>query len=298
MGSIGHVITIGDVVMGDLTDSPFVITKVKGLGKPETQGTWVQRPREDGENRGKSQLKGRTLTVAGYVNARNGNDARALFELLVDTWDAAAIRPRSGEYLPLTISAFGSPVHTLWGEPIDCDPTDDGFDAADQGRIDFVCTFKALDHLLYGPREVVPVPFLVVGRAGITWPVKWPVVWSSRDVSSRPGQISVGGRAEAWPVITIHGPILRPRVTVVGQWFIELDMSLPADRSVTIDTTRWNRGITLDDGSGAGGYRTPASRWPRYATLPPGPLEVVLSGTDPTNTASMDFAWFTARRSL
>src|SRR5690606_34404251 len=128
---------------------------------------------------------------------------------------------------------------------------------------------------------LVPPP-----SGGFVTPFVFPLTTTAAQ--QIPGQMTSGGLVETWPVVTINGPVQRPKVELTDLWFVELDANLAGDQSVTIDTRPWARTVLRNDGASLAGKLTRRSARLSKATIPPGSqFQVRFSGTDLTGTASM-----------
>ena len=123
------------------------------------------------------------------------------------------------------------------------------------------------------------------GGSGWTTPFVFPLT-STRE-SDHSQFITVRGTTATWPTITIHGPVVNPKVRV-GDRLLDLRATLAYDESVVIDARPWARTVTRGGASLAGSLR--GTRLGELS-LTPGQHEVTISGVDPTGTASVTFAW-------
>lgn len=132
-------------------------------------------------------------------------------------------------------------------------------------------------------------------EVGVIAPMIVPFT-SSSTLSERRTSITVGGDRTTPIVIELRagtGPLWDARIEVNGNPIQLTDPVYPTD-PVIIDPRPWARSIATKSG-GAVGVDARVSRLSKL-WLPPGDHEVVLTGTDPTSSATTVISWNNARR--
>lgn len=265
--------------------------------KPEVRDQDADLPLGDGRLFGRDRFKGSKITLEGdLVFPEDGEpeDVHKEYENMSKAWSGDSVRGEPGEVSVLRGKWFGN-VRRVYGRPRKFSPEVTKKSAG--GQIPFTADFTCADHRWYDDDESSESISIVGPTAtGIVFPLVFPM--DLEGSGSKPGQIDVGGDVETWPVITVYGPIKRPRVEVFDQWEIEVQTTLKYDRYLTIDPRPWKRTVLRDDGASLAGNFTKDSRRLSKLSLEPGLWSVNFAGTDDTGTAKLEIAWRNAYRTL
>lgn len=245
-----------------------------------------QRPRTDGVEFGIDFRGGRTIRFELGLQGDSEAEVLELASAVEDDWDADGVRLTPGALATLSTRNAGR-ERLVYGRPRRFKRSDIRRKSA--GRVGVTCEFDTVDGRFYS-RDIlgVLVPFVPPPSGLIAAPVSEPVTTTAQAVTQ--GAIYVAGTKPAYPVITVQGPITNPTVEVVGEWSLQLAMTITAGQSVTLDTRPWQQTVTRSDGASFPGRLTRASRMER-ATLQPGPHVIALSGIDNTGLSRLTFAW-------
>jgi hypothetical protein len=247
----------------------------------------AEPPRRDGTSFGSDYFTGRVITFSLAI--QSASEAAALTELasLAKAWRGDGIRQTAGATATLATRNAGR-ERLIYGRPRRFGPPDQAGRKA--GLIFVDCDFQCAGQQFYALAEDgVTIPFIPPPGAGFVVPFTVPL--STVGVSTNWGAITVDGEDPVSPIIKINGPITNPIVAVVGQWSLQLLMSISAGQSVIIDTRPWRQSvIRLGDGASFAGKLTKESRIDR-ASLAPGDYNISLGGLDGTGTSTMNFNW-------
>lgn len=178
--------------------------------------------------------------------------------------------------------------------------------AEDRSRIrkgygSIICDFLAEDDLIYDDdMNQFDVRMGASVGGGLKAPFRAPVTGSGSG--SRGGFFTITGDVPTLAIVYFMGPVTNPRLTIVGEWSVCLNMSVAYDEIVVIDARSWMRTI-LRGGTGAAmssaaGLLTQDSATMDEMILTPGTHEGVFTGVDPTNTSHAGLNWFNARHSV
>jgi len=292
---------LGGVVFGHDTD--VWVADVQGLGSGVKRTMEQPQPLADGIVFGREYVDGAPLVFEGNI-VKPGMPGWAFNknEDLTEAWsgDATRFTPRAVEALrirrPLgdTRIVFGRP------ERYDADtkqsviglipwsavfrPAHRGFFSDTLSGLTLALQSSSSGGLVTDEDGNIPSPIVTV--AG----------------THRTSFVTNEGRADAWPVVTVHGPVTDPAVSLLDDnggtvWWLEYEGSLAFDQDLTFDTQPWSRGVWLGDGTPVGGKLSRRSRL-AVASIPPGTWEARVDGTDITGTASFDVAWRDGYRSI
>lgn len=276
-------------------DLPVEVT-VFDVAGAETQVGDLDLPGQDGTVFGRDTKTGSELTFELSVNTRDPDAAKSEWSALATRWDAAAVRSRPRQVVPLRIRTPGERAVVVYGRPRSLERTS-SLALMKVGRIDAVATFQCADAYFYadtgvdgegGARSITLTLVTSAGSGGIVWPVTWPLVWGTPGV--RQDTVVNSGDSPSWPVITFHGPVAQPSIELVGTGRrLSLDVTLAHDRSITIDTRPWARTILRDDGASFAGAVRGASL--AEFMLPVGQTVLAYRGTDLTGQSRCTVTW-------
>lgn len=238
-----------------------------------------------------------TVSGASTPTLRHEKNLNAL-STMAQAWDAEGLRRRFA--VPAVLhTTQGGRARRFYGRPRKWAAA--GSRLTRQGYTPVIATFACVDSTAYDDVEQkVAVALQSPPHRGLKGPLKDPITMAGAGVGTIQGSLLVGGTKPAWPVITIRGPISRPRVELVDRvvdgravpgWAAELDLVLGENESVVIDTRPWARTILRTGGASVAGALTWGSPLLENMRLPVGPQIVVLRGTDETGQATMTVAW-------
>lgn len=276
-------------------DLPVEVT-VFDVAGAETQVGDLDLPGQDGTVFGRDTKTGSELTFELSVNTRTPDDAKHEWGELSTRWDAATVRSRPRQVVPLRIRTPGQRSVVVYGRPRSLERTS-SLALMKVGRIDAVATFQCADAYFYadtgvdgegGARSITLTLVTSAGSGGIVWPVTWPLVWGTQGM--RQDTVVNSGDSPSWPVITFHGPVAQPSIELVGTGRrLSLDTTLAYDRSITIDTRPWARTILRDDGASFAGVARGASL--SEFQLPVGQTVLAYRGTDLSGQSRCVIEW-------
>jgi len=254
------------------------------MGEVEIRNNDAAMPRQDGIRFGRDTRGGRTLTfVDVLVMTSNGTDVSAqdAFARFTSAWRANLVRSTPGAVSILKLTRGGR-TRRVYGRPRRFAP------ASERNRFGWFSAdadFQCVDDLFYSDAELTTsIGMTVPSVGGLVGPLIGPI--DAESAGSGVESLFVGGTEPAWVSVQIHGPIIDPSVEVEGQWSFKLaGVTLASDEWVLVDPSPWNRTVQRSNGANMGGYFTQASQRLSDMRIAPGPTQIILRGTDPTNTA-------------
>jgi hypothetical protein len=243
------------------------------------------RPRSDGRGVGIDYMSGNTVSFDLVAKHPLSVVVRERVEEMRRHWRADSERAVAGDVVELQMR-YDNRSRSVFGRPRRWAPN--YAEATTAGMVTVQADFACVDDLFYGHEESESMTTAASGGSGWVTPFVFPL--SSTRESDHSQFIAVRGTAKTWPTITIHGPVVNPKVRVGGR-LLDLRATLAFDESVVVDARPWARSVTRNGVSLAGSLR--GTRLAEMG-LDPGQHEVTISGVDPTGTASVTFAWRSA----
>lgn len=187
----------------------------------------LPRLREDGVQFGEEYVGSKTVSFEVGVltdrgtdtpHADNG-DALDFFE---SSWTSPGWRNKDGAYGVLRSHMVPGRVRRCYGRPRRFAAVEDGL--AKKGYSTFLADFTNGDGLWYDDN-----PTSVATPSG---------------VNGGTTTVAPAGTRATWPVVTIYGGCVSPRV-VLGNLLLDFPgLTIPVGHSITIDSRPWSRGIT------------------------------------------------------
>lgn len=260
--------------------------------EPDMSSQDTDLPLEDGIIFGRDYKRGRTISFTLNI-VTHGESAAQPLDDLATAWDGGTVRHTPGASSILRWNRHGR-WSRVYGRPRRFKPVTGMVDA---GLVPVLCDFKASDHLYYSDEEfsntisIVPPP-----SGGWVMPFSFPV--TPGGVGVQQGEINIGGSKPAWMVCIINGPIVNPVVEAANNWKFKILTTLNAGEFMTVNPRPWSRYVRKNGIVNSRGAFTQDSVRLTGMKLAPGLHEMILSGTDPTGTASLTTLWREARTSF
>jgi hypothetical protein len=279
---------VGNLRLGRQT--PYKVNKFD-IGELVPETTDVPQPRANGVRFGRDYYRGRLITFEGNIYTKKdapGDQIAApnALEDLVTAWSPEEVMMTPNEVIPLRIHRANR-IRRVYGRPNRVQSTQGSYT---RGWIPFVADFRCVDHLFYDDAENYEVvPFIPVSIGGLEGELIGDIIASAPGAGS--GDITVRGTKPSWCITKINGPILNPVVHVTERWSYTLQTNILSDQWVTVDPTPWNRVVRRNDGANLSGAFTAQSARLSQMRLPPGYNQILLEGTDPTGTSSLEVFW-------
>lgn len=262
------------------------------FAEPDTENQDTPLPLEDGILFGRDYRRGRTITFTMNIITHDNTAVQALDDLST-VWDADAVRKSAGSTSVLRWNRHGR-WSRVYGRPRKFAPITGN---VDNGWIPVMCDFRAMDHLYYSDTEysntiaIVPPP-----SGGWVMPFTFPV--TAGGIGVQQGEIIIGGSRPAWIVSIINGPITNPTVEATNNWKFTLYTTINKNEFVVVNPRPWSRYVRRNGTTSIRGAFSAESVRLTDMKLDPGPQEMILSGTDPTGTATLTTLWREARTSF
>lgn len=269
----------------------YLVEKVD-FEEPDMSNQDTDLPLEDGIIHGRDYKRGRTISFTINV-VTHGVSAVQPLDDLSSAWDNETTRHTPGATSILRFNRHGR-WSRVYGRPRRFKPVTG---MVDSGFVPVLCDFKTTDHLYYTDEEysntisIVPPP-----SGGWVMPFTFPVTPGGFGIQQ--GEIEIGGNKPAWIVSIISGPILNPVVEAANNWKFRLLTSLQSGEFIVVNPRPWSRHVRKNGLLNLRGSFTQDSVRLTGMKLPPGPHEMILSGIDPTGTASLTTLWREARTSF
>jgi hypothetical protein len=281
---------LGGVLIG--AGTPVQVLETTGLGRPPVRDNDVDQPSMDGQFAGPDYWAGRQIQFDAAI--RIPGDAAACHDMvaaLQAATDPAAVRLVGGQGLTMRIKRPGRPVKSLTVRARKLDPE---YKQVIHGYVPLDMEFLAHDPVFYADQDsITELPLGWLTGGGFAAPVVAPIYVQDGTVAAdRPGWVTNGGDADAWPIIKITGPCANVTITHVasGRALALPTLNLAAGRWLQIDTRPGQRTVTWDNGGNASTYLSPGSRIDLFS-LPPGQSEMRWTAFDSTNSARLAVTW-------
>ena len=262
------------------------------FSEPELEQQDTSRPLEDGVMFGRDYKRGRTITFTMNILTHGQSAAQALDDLST-VWDADSVRKSAGSTSVLRWNRHGR-WSRVYGRPRKFAPVTG---TVDNGWIPVLCDFRTMDHLYYSDTEysntisIVPPP-----SGGWVMPFTFPV--TAGGIGVQQGEVVIGGTRPAWIASIINGPITNPTVEATNNWKFQLYTTINKNEFVVVNPRPWSRYVRRNGTTNLRGAFSADSVRLTDMKLDPGPQEFILSGTDPSGTASLTTMWREARTSF
>ena len=262
------------------------------LGSLEWRDQDVDRPGGDGRIFGRDYATPGTVVLTLHSFADSRAEVRRNVRELAAAWRWSSDRATPGAFTHLSFDMDGE-VGVLFGRPRTFAATVSEVEF-DSGHAEATAEFVPLSDLIFDsvePSNSLHISILPNQSLGLMFPAEAPFFFEGEQ-TQRQGQVV---NASLVPVpfrVKFNGPVTNPAVTsTVGGWRIELNTSIAYDQTIIVDTMAQTVTRTNDGASFAHvlTYDSDLS-----ARLSPGGQEVVFSGRDTTNTASVDVEWSNA----
>lgn len=251
------------------------------------------QPTGDGGTFGRDYLDGPTWNWKLGTHAADEASALATLAAFMKVWRADSVRGIPGAVLALRYRVAGR-TRRVYGRPrrLTHAPTNRILG----GWLPITCDFTCADALHYDDVESVASLAVAPGNyQGLTIPLEEPLSTTTTGAEST-SDITVGGDAPTWAVVTFTGPVLNPYV-VVGDWHCGVRGNIAEGDSVTVDSRPWAR--TAVDGNGAGvGGRLDRLTFMDRMQLEPGTHEMAYGGGADVATSTVTVRWRSASYAL
>lgn len=282
---------LGSLVMGPQTWYP--LEAPPDWGPADLVVNDVARPGADGLRVGRETRQGRVITfdigiMGDGVNTPNLPEMYDRLSALATTWNNRVRRDFPSLCEPLTYCRAGV-MRRVYGRPRRFAQVTPDTGAA---WIDTTADFQTIDQYSY---DEVPsyttVGFIAATKAGVRFPITFPLTFTARQVNQNPNPIIVNGTSPAWMRCWFFGPSINPQVEFAGAYKVILNATLKTGEWVIVDPTPWGQIVRKSDGSNMSGFldwETPPLREQRLA---PGTWRINYNATDKTGTSYAYIDW-------
>ncbi|RBP66443.1 hypothetical protein DFO66_103393 [Brevibacterium sanguinis] len=259
------------------------------LGTLDWRTQDVDRPGGDGRIFGRDYANPGTVIITAHSTAGTAAEARENLRGLAAAWRWSEHRDDPGAYTYLKLVLEGV-EGVIYGRPRKFTPElgTAGYRAGGQGA---TLEFVPLTDLIFdlnGFSNNIHISILPNQSLGLEFPAIAPFFFEGEQ-TQRQGQIVNDSLVPVPFRVAFHGPVIDPAVTsTVGGWEIGLETTIPYDQTIIVDTLA---NTVTRESDGASFADTLTYQSDLSARLAPGAQEVVFSGRDSTNTASVDVSW-------
>jgi hypothetical protein len=222
------------VVIGAPPATPFGITQIEGLMKPQVRSGNSDRPRARGAFVGLNLLKTRTITATMDVGPPFGSYSN--LPGAVSALDTASVTEGSTEY-PLWIQLPNFPLVACMARVLNKDLKWNV--VSDLGSLVQGATmqWEACDPYFYSAPTISTTIGLPTPGVGFTFPITFN--WSFGGGSTaNMATITNNGNVPCWPVLVITGPCVNPTVanlSVAGSPTLQLNATLNTGDQLIVD---------------------------------------------------------------
>lgn len=272
-------------------DDKWLCTEVD-LGSLEWRTQDVERPGGDGRIFGRDYATPGTIVLTLETFASGEDEARANVRELASVWRWSEDRATPGAFTSLSVELNGR-AGVVFGRPRTFAPTVSGVNFV-SGHATATAEFVPMSDIIFDsvePSQLLHISILPNQSLGLMFPAEAPFFFEGEQ-TQRQGQVVNDSFVPVPFRVEFHGPVTNPKVTsTVGGWEIALNTSVAYDQTIVVDTMAQT--VTRQsDGASFAHVLTYSSDL--SARLAPGSQEVVFSGIDTSNTASVDVRWSNA----
>lgn len=242
---------------------------------------------------GDGRLFGRDYATPGPITltlesmADTTAEAKADMRALMSAWRWTEGRNSPGAYTYLSATIAGE-RSTFYGRPRKIKP-DVSNGSFHSGGVTLTAEFVPMTDLVFlGAGRQVDITILGNQDQGLEVPVEVPAFLEGEQ-RPREGQIVNGGTEPVPFKARFFGPSSNPRIWCpAGGWVIDLDMTIPYDQVLVVDTLG-HTVIREEDGASFAHTLTYTSDL--SALLPAGTSEVFYTAVDSSNTSHVIIEW-------
>lgn len=253
------------------------------------EDSWVaedeRNPRLGGTNFGRETLDGPLWGFQLHVDRESVDTARETLEDFKTAWRATQVRDNPNAVLTMRYR-IGRHTRRVYGRPrrLAAPPSNRILNGFVPITTDFQCSTQ------YTYDDVEKSETLQIAAStpsGFTFPITFP--YSSTPARRESRQLVVGGTEPARPVITFTGPLQNPVLEGPG-WRLQMQVSILANESLTVDLRPWEMTVKMSDGRSVPDAVHRQTRL-TDVMLPPGRHQVFLSGASTTASGACTVRW-------
>ena len=262
------------------------------LGSLEWRDQDVDRPGGDGRLFGRDYATPGTIVLTLHTFAESRAEARKNVRELASAWRWSEHRATPGKFTSLSFTMDGE-AGVVFGRPRTFAASVSGVEF-DSGHAEATVEFVPMSDIIFDsatPSQSLHISILPNQSLGLLFPAEAPFFFEGEQ-TARQGQVVNDSHIPVPFSVEFHGPVTNPKLTsTVGGWEIALNTTIAHDQTIIVDTMAQT--VTrASDGASFAHVLTYSSDL--SARLSPGGQEVVFSGLDTTNMASVDVRWSNA----
>jgi len=285
-------------LLGDGT--AYVVRAFEDGGLPGVRIGDSSDPYGDGVRFGEDLFDGMVCDLDVMVETAPGVPAWDAVRALRRVWRGDTVRRSPGAVTTLRRKVPGMDTRKVYGRPRKFTPVMSR--GSGVGLVPVVADFQCADDRWYADTpETLVLSIIPASTGGIVTATGGGIVSpiTTAAVTERPGILTNVGDVDAWPVLTIAagagGALTNPALEYVVDgaraWIVQLDATLEAGQSVTIDARPWARTVRRETGASWSGKRARVSTPLRSVTIPPGQGSILFRGTSPSGTAQAEVSF-------
>lgn len=237
---------------------------------------------------GRDVLGAKTWVWESHTDQEDVDTAVAILEQFSAAWMPTRLARNPGEQTALRYRLAGRD-RRVFGRPrrYAAPPTN----LILNGYVAVTHDFQCVDSFTYDDIEsAVNIPYSSgSSTGGFTLPAQMPIA-SEASLGNGGGQVSIGGNADAYPIIRLNGPWTNP-VFVTDDWEISWTGAIGVGQWIEIDCRPW--ALTVLDQSGASRAGGLSRRtWLEDCWFAPNSQpQIALSGSTSGGSGSADVRW-------
>lgn len=237
----------------------------------------------------------RTWAWESHANGQTVYEALDIMDRFADAWAPTLLVKEPGAQTCLRYT-IGGRTRRIFGRPrrYNAPPTNEILN----GYNDITHDFQTVDSYTYDDDESsIVIPYLSTSLGGgIVLPAVMPVIMEGSDGNGG-GQISVSGKAPAYPVIRFNGPWVNPVMTT-DDWTLAWTGSIANGDYIEIDARPWN--LTVLNSQGASKVEGLDRRtWLEDIWFAPNSApQITLGGVASSGSATATIRWRNTWKSL
>jgi hypothetical protein len=287
---LGDQIKFQGLTLGNPPNTPFGLTQLENLDKPDVRSGNQDRAQQRGAFIGANQLKTRTFTTTLDIGPPFGSytnlaGAIAAFRAMTSTEGAV-------EY-PLWVQIPGFPLVCTLARVLKSNVKWDI--TADLGHLVQGATvqFESTDPYLYSAPTVATTIALPTPGGGFSFPLTFPFSFGG---GTTPNQATIvnHGNVPCWPTLVIAGPCLNPTVgnpSIMGTPTVSLNIQLNTGDLLYVDCDLGS--VVFYPSGGTSGTPLPNIVNPgsEFFSIPPGSSLVTFNSADVAPVAGTCTVW-------
>jgi len=226
---------------------------VSNEGFDPGEHTWLTQDTENTRRGvkafGRDVQAARTWTWSSHTDMGDEVEAVNVLDDFADAWSPEALALEPGEVTALRYRIAGRD-RRVYGRPRRYSAPPNNLIMS--GYVDVTHDFETVDAYTYDDVETGESILFSSGAlgAGFVLGAAMPLLTRRGDDASGTQQITVGGKARAYPIIRFNGPWTNPSM-VTDSWTLNWSGQIAANKWIEVDTRPWKLTVLDQDGGSA-----------------------------------------------